>query len=230
LNVADLLLVLRFFLIVSPLPPMMVGTFVAVAVGASMVVVADVERTADALVPILTLQLFAAASGFAGPARRGYYDMLLTSADRRLTIGVVHWVISIGPGLLAWAWVAAVEAAVRRAFPGLALAAGSAAALTVVSTLAWACTVPLPRFAGAIGWMVTVVAAMSLWRLDRVFESGSAALMSVAALVNPVLLIGRPLNPDEVLAVAPALALGMAGVGAACVWIARTDYPLEASQ
>jgi hypothetical protein len=209
---------------------MMVGTFVVVAVGASMVVVADVERTADALVPILALQLFAAASGFAGPARRGYYDMLLTSADRRLTIGAVHWVMSIGPGLLAWAWVAAVEASVRRAFPGLSLAAGSAAALTVVSTLAWACTVPLPRFAGAIGWLVTAVAAMSLWRMDRVFDSGSAVLMSMAALVNPGLLIGRALDPDEVLAVAPALALGMAGVGAACAWIARSDYPLEASQ
>jgi len=227
---ADLLLVLRFFRIVSPLPPMMVGTLAVVAVGASMVAVADVERTADALVPLLTLQLFAAASGFAGPARRGYYDLLLTSADRRLTIGVVHWVMSVGPGLLAWAWVAAVEASARRAFPGLSLAAGSAAALIMVSTLAWACTVPLPRFAGAIGWLVTAVAAMSVWRMDRVFQSGSAELMSVAALVNPGLLIGRPLNPDEVLAVAPALALGIAGVGAACAWIARTDYPLEASQ
>ena len=227
---ADCLLVLRFFLIVSPLPPMMVGTFIVVAVGASVVVVADVERTADALVPVLTLQLFAAASGFAGPARRGYYDMLLTSADRRLTIGAVHWLMSIAPGLLAWAWVAAVEAAARRAFPALSLAVGSAAAVTVVSTLAWACTVPLPRFAGAVGWLVTVVAAMSLWRLDRVFESGSALLMPVAALVNPGLLIGRPLDSGEAMAIAPVVALGIAGVGAACVWIARTDYPLEASQ
>jgi hypothetical protein len=223
--------VFRFFRVVGPLPPLMIGTFMVIAAAASAVVLIDVRRTGQVLLPVLALQLFAASSGFAGPARRGYYDILLTGGDHRVAIALAHWVMSIAPGLCAWLWIAGVEAAARQAFPLLALAGGSIVAMAVVSTLGWACTVPLPRFSGAIGWMVAVVAAMSLWPLDDLFKyGGPVTTMAAAALVNPALLVGRALGPIETLAVVPAVALGAASVIAACAWIVLTDYPLEASQ
>ena len=228
---ASAALVVRFFLIVSPLPPLMVRTFVVIGAAATVVVLMDVERTADVLVPLFALQAFASSSGFVGPARRGYYDMLLTSGERRLTIALVHWLMSIGPGLLTWLWIAVVEAAARQSRPSLALAGGSAAAIGVVSMLGWAFTVTLPRFSGAIGWLVVVVSAGSLWRLDRVFdEGGPTLLMALAALLNPAVLIGQSLGAVEALAVLGVLALSAVAVGAACAWIASADYPLEAAQ
>lgn len=233
----------RFFRIVSPLPPLMRPTFVVLVLVAAPIVVMDVERTRDVLAPILTLQLFAAASGFAGHARRGYYDLLLTSGGRRLSIALTHWVFSIAPGVVAWMVVALVEAALRRGYPDHALAGGTLAAMAIVSMLGWAFTVGLPRFSGAIGWVVVLVAAASLWpdgAIGFAFSGGAgraaeigtvaSAWQAAAVLVNPALLLGRGLEGMAGWMVIPAIAAGVIGMVTACAWIASTDYPLEAAQ
>lgn len=218
---------LRFFLVVSPLPPLMHRTFVVLVVGAAGVIALDVNRTRDVLVPLLALHLFAASSGFAGPARRGYYDQLLTRGDGRLAIAFAHWALSIAPGLAAGLAIALVEAVARRGFPQHTLAAGTVAAMAVVSMLAWSLTVALPRFSGAIGWMVTLIAAASVWPLERV---STPALTALATVVNPATLIGRSLDGAAWLVVAPAIAAGASAMVVACTWVVLTDYPLEASQ
>lgn len=221
----------RFFRVVSPLPPLMRPTFVVLGVAAASVVVLDVARTPNALMPILTLHLFAASSGFGGAARRGYYDLLLTRDDGRLAMALAHWCFSIAPGIATWLAIAGVEAAVRGGFPQHALAAGSVAAMAIVSMLGWAFTVGLPRFSGAIGWTVTVVAAASLWSLEAVAGPGSpVALRAIAMLVNPALLLGRSLDAASLLLLIPAISVGVVGMVTACAWIALTDYPLEAAQ
>jgi hypothetical protein len=221
----------RFFRVVSPLPPLMRPTFVVLFLVAAAVMAVDVEKTRAVLTPLLTLHLFACSSGFGGAARRGYYDLLLTRDGRRLALALTHWCFSIAPGLATWLAVAGLETALRGGFPRHALAGGSVAALAVVSMLAWAFTVGLPRFSGAIGWMVIVVSAASLWSLEATAGPGSpVALRALAMLVNPALLLGRSLDAVALLIVMPALAAGVVGMILACAWIVRADHPLEAAQ
>jgi hypothetical protein len=221
----------RFFRVVSPLPPLMRPTFGVVFVVSAVVMAVDVEKTRPLLTPLLTLHLFACSSGFGGAARRGYYDLLLTRDGRRLGVALTHWCFSIAPGLATWLAIAGLEAFLRLGFPQHAFAGGSVAAMAVVSMLAWAFTVGLPRFSGAIGWMVTVVSAASLWSLEVVAGPGSpVALRALALLVNPALLLGRSLDAASLLPVVPALAAGVVGMSLACAWIVLADYPFEAAQ
>lgn len=221
----------HFFLIVSPLPPLMRSTFVVLFVGAAAVLAVDVEKTRAVLTPLLTLHLFASSSGFDGAARRGYYDLVLTRTGGRLAMALTHWCFSIGPGVAAWLGIAGMEAVMRRGFPVHAFAGGSIAALAVVSMLAWAFTVGLPRFSAAIGWMVTVVAVASVWSLESIAGPGSpAALRALAVLINPAVLLGQNVDGSSVALLAPALAAGVVGMVTACTWIVFADYPLEAAQ
>ena len=76
----------RYFAVVAVVPRLFLVGFLiigGVAVGSAL---AGPVSTADVLSPLLTLQMFAAASGFDLPARRGHYDLLLTSGvDRKST-------------------------------------------------------------------------------------------------------------------------------------------------
>src|SRR5262245_49661807 len=77
-DMRSVLYLLRFFRVAPPLPGLVVWTFGAVVAGACALVLIAPGRTAGALAPLLVLQMFAASSGFAVPARRGHYDLLLT--------------------------------------------------------------------------------------------------------------------------------------------------------
>jgi hypothetical protein len=98
---------------------------VAAAAGATLL---DPTRVTSALRPLLLLQLFAAASGFAAAARRGHYDLLLARGDGRVPTALVHWGMSVHPGLVGWMVVAAGEYWALGA-PGLAVRPGTLAAL-----------------------------------------------------------------------------------------------------
>lgn len=213
---------LRFFRAVPPVPSLMlatVGTAVLVAAGA---IVVDPARADRALVPVLLLQLFAAASGFAGPARRGHYDLLLARGEGRVRIALAHWSLSIAPGLLSWMLLAIVET-LARGTPGVLLASGTVAALWSVSTIPWALTVALPRFAGAIGWL-------ALLALVAIVQPLSTLPSPVEATLYPVALVGVAVSPDTLSRVLPGAALGAAAMTAALVWIHAMDVPLEAGQ
>jgi hypothetical protein len=227
---------LRFFRVVPTQPALIVWTFVvAVALGA-IAIVREPSRSEGAMIPVLLLQLFAASSGVEVPARRGHYDLLITSGHHRISMALVHWATSIAPGVLAWLTLAAVEAAVR-GFPNTRiLATGTVAAVGLVSTLPWALTVRLPRFSAGIGWLLAL--AMSASVLSSGIAFGSHHSNDVAGLiwsawvflVYPALFVGRELTLDEALIAAPALVLAMASMMAACRWVSRASIPLEAAQ
>jgi hypothetical protein len=223
---------IRFFRVVSPLPSMMAGTFAIVFVVSAAVILLDAAGTADALLPVLALQAFAASSGFAGPARRGYYDMLLTRGDHRVSIAAAHWFMSVAPGVATLLGLALVEAIARRSYPELALAGGTVIAVTFVSMLSWSLTVALPRFSGAIGWLLTLMLFDSFWPPGDALTGGqaSAPMKALAVLVHPGLLVGRALDPDDALVVVPSVVLSVTAFVLACAWIARADYALEAAQ
>ena len=229
--------VVHFFGIAGPVPRLMKSTFYGVTVCAVAVVLWDPARAAMALTPILVLQLFATSSGFMLPARRGHYDLLLTRGHSRLQIAVVHWAACVLPGLAAWAVVATTEVAASTGASRGLLQVGTLSAVLIVSTLPWAVTVALPRFAGAVGWLVT----LTLFALIRApagstqgmtsIDDGAPALEWVIALVlYPPFMVGQPLGGGMGFRLIAPIVVAVASVACALIWIGRQDIPLEASQ
>jgi hypothetical protein len=183
-------------------------------------------------VPLLVLQVFAASAGFTVAARRGHYDVLLTSGTGRLGTAVVHWVMTVAPG--AAGCLAIVIAQVLTATDARAVGvSGTLTALFVASTMPWAMTVALPRFSGAIGWMLALVMAVALLpdaglsRFPADLLNGPAWQGALGVLLFPMGIAGRDLT-RHVVVVLPAVVLSCAAMGAALVWIHATDVPLEA--
>src|SRR6185503_16419617 len=227
----------RFFLVVPPMPLLMVGgLFVATGVSAAVIVV-EHSRASGALTPILLLQLFACSSGFDVPARRGHYDLLLTHGEARRGIIVAHWAASAFPGVLCWLALAIVDYTSNSGDSRAALFnRGTLSAVILVSTIPWATTVRLPRFSGAIGWLL-IVAILSLAAPRLLARDMSASIVgwnewlkaSGAVLAYPPLLVGQDLGGRQTLVV-PGLLFAMSTLLIACWSINRRDIPLEAAQ
>ena len=106
-----------------------------------------------------------------------------------------------------------------------------------MSTIPWAATVRLPRFSGAIGWLV-IVAMLSLAAprmlaidLSVSIEGWNDWLKATwAVLVYPPLLVGQSLGGREALVVVPGLLFALAGLLSACWSVNHRDIPLEAAQ
>ena len=232
-----LLYLARFFTVVPPMPLLMLGTFVVATVAAALVILVDPSRAAGALTPILLLQLFGCASGFDVPARRGHYDLLLTHGVSRRLVVCGHWMASALPGLISCLVVATVFHAVQRTDDRSLFSPGTIVAVTLVSTIPWATTVRLPRFSGAIGWLLilaTVSLLMpSLWvaEIHGAAPTWQAWLVSAfAVLVYPPSIVGHGLGLRDGLVVLPALAVATASVAVAAWSVNRRDIPLEAAQ
>lgn len=189
---------------------------------------------AQVVVPIVLLQMFAASTGFAVPARRGHYDLLITGGASRLRIAASHFTVSIAPGIAAWLLLACVELALAGGRPRT-LAAGSVVTMLLVSSLAWAISVPLPRLSGGIMWVLAVVMLLTTterWRAPEWISSDPVAFATGALLylLCPFALVGQPLAGGAAWMVLPAVGLSAAAVASALTWITRVDLPLEASQ
>ena len=223
---------LRFMRVVPPLPALLRTAFVAVGLAGAVAIVVRPESAHRAVIPVLVLQAFAASTGFSTYARRGHYDLLLTGGCGRVQAALVQWIVAVAPGVATWLALAAVETATARS--GSLLASGTIAALFVVSAVAWASTVGLPRFSGAVGWLLLAVMGLSLapapaadltaWRDPAAVPAPGRALL---LFVCPILLAGQGITA---LVVLPSLALATAGLIGALVWIHRTSVPLQAGQ
>ena len=231
------ILLFRFYRIVAPVPALVSALALTVlAVCAGLAIVAPRATTAP-LASLLVLQIFAASSGVVGPARRGYYDALLSRGVGRAQLLSGHWLASSAPGAACWVAVALLD---QVANPGSdvprALAPGSLVALWLASSVPWAATVALPRFAAAIAWLVVLVTMLTT------LPSGQASLVAaldgrtpslwaaLAALVYPMGLVGRTLSTTQWAVVAPGLVLSVLAPAVAFAWFTRADIPLEASQ
>ena len=211
---------IRFFRVVPPVPPLMHGAFAASAVAAAMALGLHATDPYGALAPVFLLQTLAASSGFAVPARRGHYDLLLTSGVSRLRIGVAHLLASILPGILCWMVITALEAITSRGFPGVSLASGTLAALIIVSALSWAATVPLPRLTGGIMWLLIFVAPV-----DQGLFPATAGM-----LLLPWTLVGANVLSFGAFPVATASAVVVTAVVGALAWVCRTDITLQVAR
>lgn len=226
----------RFFAVVSPLPGLMTATFAAVGAVTGLALVVEPARSAATVTPVLVLQVFAVASGFAVPARRGHYDLLLTRGIPWWQAAVVHWVMSALPGLCAWIVLGAIELIASAGARSEIFAGGTCAAMFVASALPWALTVALPRFAGAIGWLLVVVVITSLapaaWPPWFGPASGwdDRALQAVWFLIYPPAMLGREFTGATAVTALPAVVLAASAVAAAVCWIHRMGVRLESAQ
>ena len=211
---------IRFFHVVPPVPALMHGAFAASAIAAAVALSLQATDPQGALAPVFLLQALAASSGFAVPARRGHYDLLLTSGVSRLRIGVAHFLASILPGVLCWTVIAALEAVSGGGFPGISLASGTVASLAIVSALSWAVTVPLPRLTGGIVWLLVLVAPVN----HDLFPA------TASMLALPWTLVGTDVFSQGAVAVVSAAAVVAMAVMSALTWICRTDISLQVAR
>jgi hypothetical protein len=211
----SVLQVVRFFVVVPLVPNAMLAAFAAVTVAGCTAIALDAAYALRTMPPVMLLQLFAAASGFRVPARRGHYDLLVTGGANRTAIALVHWFMSVLPGVLAWLVLAAVA---HVAGSDALVASGTLAAMLVVSTIPWSLTMPLPRLSGAIVFLLLFV---------TVTTAGSPEGTPEIGMVLPWVFVGVRLGPTQM-----ALAVLFAGiaVAAATVAIRLMDFPLESGQ
>ena len=199
-----------------------------------LILLVDASSGEQVVVPIVFLQMFAASTGFAVPARRGHYDLLLTAGAGRVRIAATHLALSIAPGIAAWLAVACVEISLRGG-ESRALAAGSVAAVLLVSGLAWAVTVPLPRLSGGIMWLLAIVmllGATDEWRAAALSVREGIPTIGGALVYGlcPFVLVGRPLRWPAAWVLLPGIAVSVLAVIFALFWMTRMDVALEASQ
>ncbi len=214
-------------------PRAVVAAFAAiVALGAWMLWLDPASAAPGALMMVVLVQMFAAATGFWGPAGRGHYDPVLTMSPR-VGVAVGHWIVSIAPGIAAWLAVAAIEAALARTWP-MALGGPALTALVLVSCVSWALTVPCPRATAGVAWVVAIAALLTtrvgfdLLTIARGATASSPPWVMgqtvVVAIVCPfVWFAERPLPPVVALANVVTAAVALA----AGVWaVVRRDYAL----
>jgi hypothetical protein len=218
--IANLFYTVRYFLVVSPVSTLMVTSFAVVSVAGTVIAAAGGRDAARAVVPILVLQAFAAATGFTAPARRGYFDLLLARGESRARIATTQWLAAIMPGCLSWLSLAMAIGLWDRHHANPMLANGTVVALVLVSTVPWAVTVSLPRFSGAIGWLLVV----SLGSI-----AGFQWPDAMHHLFYPIGLIGEDLRGRPGVALPPVLASAIS-MSVALWWVDRSDIPLEAAQ
>ena len=217
---ANLLYVFRYFRAVPPIPALMLSAFAVITLIGALAIVLLHTRDGAVAVPVLVLQAFSASTGFSAPARRGYFDLLLTRGEARTRIAVVQWLTATAPGVASGAVLAVVYAAAHRDLRNPLLSSGTLLALLLVSTVPWAVTVALPRFSGAIGWLLVVTLGAS---------GGVSWPEPVREVVFPLDLIGAQIGGRRDVLLASVL-LSSLSVAAALWWVHRSDIRLEAAQ
>lgn len=215
---------IRFFRVVPPAPGWMSIAFAVAALGGGAALIIDQTMPASALAPIFFLQMLAASSGFAVPARRGHYDLLLTSGISRLAIAGAHCTASCIAGIAAWLAIAVGEAIAIGGVPTTSFASGTVLALIAVSLLSWAITAPVARLSGGLVWLLLVVTLQAF--VPAAFLTPNA----FSVLVSPWLLIGTALSEIDSITILPIIATTTAAVCAACAWIDRADIPLQVAR
>jgi len=146
-------------------------------------------------VVLLFCQLFTASSEFRLPADSGHLDPLLVKGALRHRLALAHWALSGGPGWLAWVVVALVEAWSVGVGEAVGWRLTSVASMLIVSSLAWAATLPTTRFLGGAFWVLAMgllgFSADGLLWVQRVLEGPQAATLE-GTLSSVVLVIAVP--------------------------------------
>jgi hypothetical protein len=187
---------LRFFAAVRLHPPYALAILAIVAgIGIWTTSVSPAELDSG-LGMVLFVQMFLASSGFLVRARRGHFDPLLVGGGDRIGAVVWHWIVSIAPGLVAWLCLAGAGHLLGSPAASSALVGGRAAALFIVSALAWTTGFALPRGAAGVVWAAVLLGLLVrgtdlLAPVSVLNDSSALALRhALTLLICPFLLIG----------------------------------------
>jgi hypothetical protein len=202
----------RYFHVVPVVPPLFNIAFAVAVAAAAMRLMNDASAGTDALAPVLLLQLFVASSGFRFAARRGYYDLLLTSSTPRWQIALAHCLVSILPGVISWWCIGAFEAAASRGMGWVWLAPGTCAAFVGASLLAWSVAAFSSRTATTVVWLLVLT------------------IPSIARVASPVPLLGATWATADRFMLAALCTTAIIAFGAAMTSVVRGSAPLEAAQ
>jgi hypothetical protein len=205
----------RFFATLSVHPPyalLILGAIVGIGIWTTSMSPRELD---SGLGMLLFAQMFLASSGFLVRARRGHFDPLLAGAASRTGPVVCHWIVSVAPGVAGWICLAGAGYAQGSPTAVSALIGGRAAALFIVSALAWAAGFALTRGAAGVVW-IAVLFALLIGRADLLSPSSSLAISgwtgvrhTVTLVVCPFLLIGNhpAIAPEAVCAATLASAV-----------------------
>ena len=202
----------RYFHIVPVVPPLFNVAFAIAVVAAAMRLMNDGSATIDALTPVLLLQLFVASSGFRFAARRGYYDLLLTSSTPRWQVAFAHCLVSILPGMVSWACIGALEVAASHGTRWVSIAPGTCAAFVGASLVAWSLAAFSSRTATTVVWLLVLT------------------IPAIARVLSPVQLLGTKWSTADPVTLAMVCVTAVIAFGAAIVSIVRGSASLEAAQ
>ena len=225
---------IRFFVVVLRSHVTLAATAALLLGMAAWMARNDAEEIGQLSTLALFVQMFAAASGFRDPARRGHFDPVLTRGTSRLSIAVAHWTVSIAPGLVVWA---ALSLVILWRHPGeqpVGLTLQGLVAILYVSSASWALGLPFTRYASGVIWMLALFVLSGMNAVPVLREAffaypssaGSLLRQAGAALVCPMFLVASGRTPDD-----PSLALILLATalltGAGGLFIAKLDAPLQ---
>jgi hypothetical protein len=202
----------RYFQVVAVVPPLFLAGFVVTVAASAVTLTRDPSAATEALTPVLLLQLFAASSGFDIPARRGYYDLLLTSGTPRWQIALAHCLASVMPGITSWIYVGMLELAASHGRRMAFATGGTCIAFLLVSTIAWATATSISRAPAAVGWLLVMT------------------IPPLARLASPVQLLGTGVPQPLAVTLPAVFVIAMIPVGVAFARIVRGPMPLESAQ
>ena len=202
----------RYFHVVPVVPPLFDVAFAVAVAAAAMRLINDASAGIDALAPVLLLQLFVASSGFRFAARRGYYDLLLTSSTPRWQVALAHCLVSVLPGVVSWLCVGALESAATGRIGRVCFTPGTCAAFVGASLLAWSVAAFSSRTATTVVWLLVLT------------------IPAIARVVSPVQLLGTTWATADRFMLATVCTTAIVAFGAATASVVRGSAPLEAAQ
>jgi hypothetical protein len=187
----------RFFAAMHLHPPYALGILaIVVAIGIWTASVSPGELDSG-LGMVLFVQMFLASSGFLVRARRGHFDPLLVGGGDRIATAASHWIVSIAPGVAAWICLAGAGYVLGSPAASSAFLGARAAALFIVSALAWTAGFTLPRGAAGVVW-AAVLLGLLVRGTDLLAPISAVEIASLIALrhaltllICPFLLIGN---------------------------------------
>jgi hypothetical protein len=181
----------RFFTIVGLHPPYalaILGVVVGLGVWTTSV---DPRELDSGLGMVLFVQMFLASSGFLIRARRGHFDPLLAGGRGRAGVLMWHWIVSVTPGVAAWLCLAGTGSALGSPAAPSAMIGGRAAALFIVSAVAWTAGFALARGAAGVVWIAALLGLL-LRRTDLLVAAPAVSWPSLVALRHAVTLVVCP--------------------------------------
>ena len=203
----------RYFLVIGLHPVYALVALVVIVTVGMVTLWLDPAELDSGLGMILFAQMFLASTGFVMRARQGHFDPLLTGRWRRGSVVASHWAVSTAPGVVSWlvvvgaAWLTGSAAALS------AIAGRRAAALVIVSAIAWTLGFALPRGAAGMLWMallmVLVTQRAELLAASTGAESFATIVWQASIIIAcPFLLLSnRPAVPASAIGIALGLSL-----------------------